>query len=373
MSVPAVYVHIPFCEAKCPYCDFNSFAVEGRDVDGYLDALLGEFASRPPPRNPPTIFIGGGTPTVLDAERIDRYLSALTRGMEADPAREFTVEANPGSLTADKVALLAAHGVNRISIGAQSFFDRHLRALGRVHGAADIERAYRLARDGGIAQVNLDFIFAVPGLTRGEWLETLDRAAALRPDHLSCYGLTFEPGTEFHARRAAGAMRAVDEELELAMFRWTERRLRAHGYLRYEISNFSLPGRECKHNLIYWQNGSYIGYGAGAWSYIDGARLGNERHLGRYAEAIRGRGKAFVASERLTGRAAAAEAVVLGLRTARGVDLEEQSARYGVDGEKEFGGIVRALRRAGLVEKSGRIRLARRGWRVADQVATAFL
>jgi oxygen-independent coproporphyrinogen-3 oxidase len=373
MSAPSVYVHIPFCETKCPYCDFNSFAVEGRDVDGYLDALGREMDARGVPRDPPTIFVGGGTPTVVDPQRLDRYLRDLVSRVDPDRSREFTVEANPGSLTAEKVAVLRAHGVNRLSLGAQSFFDRHLRTLGRVHSAAQIEEAYRVARDGGIAQVNLDFIYAVPGMTLREWSETLDRALALDPDHLSCYALTFEAGTEFHARRSAGTIRPADEDLELAMFRLSERKLRRGGFFRYEVSNFAKPGRECRHNLRYWRNESYLGFGAGAFSYVNGERAGNERHLVRYAEAVRARGSAVVSRERLAGRAAASEALVLALRTEEGADLDAIGASHGVDAEREFGAAVARLRAAGFLAPSGRVRLARRGWRVANAVAAAFL
>ncbi|MGH7820286.1 MAG: radical SAM family heme chaperone HemW [Candidatus Binatia bacterium] len=373
MSDPSVYVHIPFCETKCPYCDFNSFAVEGRDVEGYLDALAREMDARGVPADPPTVFVGGGTPTVVSPPQLDRYLRDLVRRFRRNPARELTVEANPGSLTAEKVSVLAAHGVNRVSLGAQSYFDRHLRALGRVHGAAQIDEAYRTVREGGIGNVNLDFIYAVPGLTTREWVETLRRAIALGPDHLSCYALVFEPGTEFHARRAAGTMRAVDERVELSMFRWTERLLRAAGLPRYEISNFARPGRECRHNLVYWRNLPYAGFGAGAFSFLGGERSGNERHLGRYVAAVRARGDATVTRERLSGRAAAAETLVLGLRTAEGVDLDDVGARHGIDARAEFGSTLAEMRGTGHLEARGLVRLARRGWRVADTVASAFL
>jgi len=373
VSGPSLYVHVPFCETKCPYCDFNSFAVAGRDVDGYLDALLRECAARGVPRDPATIFIGGGTPTVVEPRQLERALAGLLAGVAPDPSREFTVEANPGSLTAEKVAILRAFGVNRLSIGAQSFLDRHLRALGRVHSAAQIDEAYRLAREGGIAQVNLDFIFAVPGLTAREWAGTLERATALGPDHLSCYALIFEPGTEFFARRAAGRMRPVDERLELAMFRLTERVLRQRGYRRYEISNFARPGRECRHNLVYWRNGSYLGVGAGAHSYLGGERLANEKNLSRYAGAVMRQGHAIVSRERLSASGAAREAVVLGLRTADGIDLEAVARRYGIDADREFGAAVRRMRDGGFLEPTGPLRLARKGWRVADEVMSALV
>jgi oxygen-independent coproporphyrinogen-3 oxidase len=370
----SLYVHIPFCEAKCPYCDFNSFAVEGRDVDGYLDALRVEMDRRGVPRRPATVYVGGGTPTVVEPRRLARYLGDLAERLDPDPAREFTVEANPGSLTAEKVAILREHGVNRVSLGAQSLFDRHLEALGRVHRAAQVEEAYAMLRAAGVAQVSLDFIYAIPGQTLREWVDTLERALAWEPDHLSCYALIFEPGTEFHARRAAGKLRPTKERTELAMFRWTERRLRLAGLQRYEISNFARPGRECRHNLNYWSNGSYVGFGAGAFSYVEGERSGNDRHLGRYAAAVHERGDAIVSREALDSWAAARETIVLGLRTAAGVDLAQVGARFGVDATHHYAPLIGRLERAGYVRRGeSRLKLARRGWRVADTVAAAFL
>jgi len=370
---PSLYVHIPFCETKCPYCDFNSYAVEGRDVPGYLDALRREMDARGVPPDPPTLFVGGGTPTVVEPDTLRAYLEDLVQRLEPDPAREFTVEANPGSLTPEKVAVLAEAGVNRISLGAQSLFARHLKTLGRVHAVEDVEDACRMARDGGIAQVNLDFIYAVPGQTMREWAETLDRAVAWEPDHLSCYALVFEPGTEFFARRAAGRLRPAPERLELAMFRYTERRLRRAGYRRYEVSNFARPSRECQHNISYWRNGSYVGFGAGAFSFEAGVRSGNERNLGRYARLVRECGGAAVTRERLDPEAAARETVALGLRMAEGVDLGEVADRFGVDLSARYGPLVDRLRAERYVRSDGRLRLARRGWRVADAVAAEFL
>jgi oxygen-independent coproporphyrinogen-3 oxidase len=368
-----LYVHIPFCETKCPYCDFNSFAIEGRDVDGYLAALSRELDLRGVPSRPSTIFIGGGTPTVLEPAQIDRYLSDLLERIEPDATREFTVEANPGSLTAEKLQVLRAHGVNRLSIGAQSLYDQHLARIGRVHRAADVEEAFRLARDASFSNVSLDFIYAIPGLTLAEWAATLDTVVGWGPEHLSCYALIFEPGTEFHARRAAGTLRPTAERVELAMFRFTERRLRSAGYRRYEISNFARPGRECEHNLNYWRNGSYVGFGAGAYSYEGGERFGNARSLASYQGALAAGRLPVVSRERLQRDASLRETVALALRTADGVDLDEVGARFGVDARATFRGPIDRLTKSGYLEREGRLRLSRRGWRVADAVASEFL
>ncbi len=369
----SLYVHIPFCETKCPYCDFNSFAIEGCDVDSYLDALRLEMDARGVPRDPKTVFIGGGTPTVVEPEQLDRYLGDIVARLKPDSSREFTVEANPGSLTPEKVAVLRAHGVNRVSLGAQALQPHHLRTLGRVHEVDDVEQALGFVRDGGIDRVNLDFIYGIPGMRREEWIETLEQAIAWDPGHLSCYALIYEPGTEFTRRRRRGEMRAIEEEEELFLFRWTERRLRQAGYERYEISNFARPGLACQHNVNYWRNASYAGFGAGAFAFLEGLRSGNERRLARYEALVREGGDPTVTQERLGDEDAARETVAFGLRMAEGVDLEEVGRRYGVDANALFGANARTLRQAGLVELEPRLRLTHRGWRVADSIASEFL
>ncbi|MEM8884708.1 MAG: radical SAM family heme chaperone HemW [Planctomycetota bacterium] len=373
MSDPSLYVHIPFCETKCPYCDFNSFAVAGLDVDGYLDALAREMDARGVPRNPPTIFLGGGTPTVVEPAQLDRYLADLVARVEPDPHREFTVEANPGSLTAEKIAVLEKHGVNRLSLGGQALFDHHLRTLGRVHTAAELEEAVAMAQASGIARLNVDFIYGVPGMQRREWIETLDRALQWDPGHFSLYALIYEPGTEFTARRRRGTLQPIEEEDELFLFRYTARRLREAGYERYEISNFAKPGLACKHNLSYWNNESYAGFGAGAYSYLGRRRQANERRLDRYRQLVETQGHAIVSEERLDDEAAAREAVAFALRTAAGADLDAIGARYGVDAPQLFTPTARRLVQARLLERDAPLRLARRGWAVADGVASEFL
>ena len=369
----ALYVHIPFCETKCPYCDFNSYAIEGRDVDAYLDALAREMDARGVPANPSTIFIGGGTPTVVGAKQLDRYLTDILSRIEPDPAREFTVEANPGSIDAEKFAVLRAHGVNRVSIGAQALQPHHLKTMGRVHDVADIEDAVRLAKDSGIERLSLDFIYGIPGMRRREWTEALDQAISWDPGHLSCYALIYEPGTEFTRRKRRGELSPIDEEDELFLFRWTERRLRSAGYERYEISNFARPGLESQHNLNYWRNGSYAGFGAGAFSYVEGRRFGNERRLERYAELVRSGASPVVSEESLEAEPAARETVALGLRMVEGVDPAAIERKFEINFDELFAQPLGELAAARLIHRDPRLRLARRGWRVADAVAAAFL
>jgi putative oxygen-independent coproporphyrinogen III oxidase len=369
----ALYVHIPFCETKCPYCDFNSFAVEGLDVDGYLETLSREMDARGVPSNPSTIFIGGGTPTVVTPEQLDRYLTDILARVSVDPQREFTVEANPGSISAEKFEVLRSHGVNRVSLGAQALVDRHLRTMGRVHDVADIEVAVELAKNSGIPRLSLDLIYGIPGMQKREWIESLERAIAWDPGHFSCYALIYEPGTEFTRRKRRGQISPIGEEDELFLFRWTERRLRAEGYARYEISNFSRPGLESEHNLNYWHNNSYAGYGAGAFSFEEGRRFGNERRLDRYTSLVNASGLAAVSEESLEREAAARETVSLGLRMAIGVCPADIEQRFGINFDSLFAAPLRELEGPGLIVRDPNVRLARRGWRVADAVAAAFL
>jgi oxygen-independent coproporphyrinogen-3 oxidase len=370
---PSVYVHLPFCPSKCPYCDFNSYEIEGEDVDAYIDALQLEFDARGFPPDPRTIYVGGGTPTVLSPGQLARCLDLLGERARPRPGREFTVEANPGTLSPAIVQVLKEAGVNRLSIGAQSFEDRHLETLGRAHDAGDVDEAYRRARAAGIATISLDLIYAVPGMSTRDWIETLERALSLGPDHLSCYALTYEAGTPFSARRSAGALDALDEETELSMFRWTGRLLGAAGFHRYEVSSYAPPGRECQHNITYWHNYSYVGFGAGAHSYLEGRRAANERDPSVYAESIGRKGDAVVFEERLDGKAGAGEMIALALRTAHGADLEVVSARFGLDAAVEFRAVIEPLSAAGLLEDAGRLRVTRRGWRVVDAIAAEFL
>jgi len=371
---PALYVHIPFCETKCPYCDFNSFAMgPASDVDRYLEALEMEFEARGVPRDPPTIFVGGGTPTVVEPEQLARYLDAITRRVAPRAGREFTVEANPGSLTPQKIGLLREAGVTRISLGVQSTHDRHLKTLGRVHSVAQVSQAVAWVRAGGEFDLNLEFIHSVPGMTLEEWAQTLERAVAWQPEHLSCYALTFERGTPFFGRLEGGTLIRTPEELELTMFRLTNRLLCRAGFEHYEISNYCLPGKMCEHNVTYWRNCGYIGFGAGACSHLDGWRLGNERNVARYIEAIDRRKEAFVSREKLTGIEGVRETIVLGLRLAEGVDLVEVGERFGIDVEQYFADRIDRLLEGGLVHLDPRLRLARRGWRLADEIAQEFL
>jgi oxygen-independent coproporphyrinogen-3 oxidase len=283
-----LYIHVPFCQHKCHYCDFYSL-VDARDRQLPFSArLIDEIRSAGGrlPRPVETVFFGGGTPTLLATDRWAEILAALGDFLPdrpgPDPPLEFTVEANPETVTESLLEVLTAGGVNRISIGVQSFDRRHLETLERRHAPAAAARSVGLARAAGIDNISLDLIFGIPGQGLDDWVGDLDAALALRPEHLSCYGLTYEPNTPLTARLRAGRIRRVDEDLEAAMYEAAIDRLGREGFEHYEISNWARPGRRCRHNLLYWHNARWWPLGPAAAGHIDGWRWTNVPRLDEY-------------------------------------------------------------------------------------------
>ncbi len=384
MHAFSLYLHIPYCDSKCPYCDFNSHAAKLWPERAYSDALiaeLGHYAAQEPWRGGRlhTIFFGGGTPSLFAPASIGAILGAARRLWPAagDESIEITMEANPGTVDLDKLGGFRAAGVNRISFGVQSFHDQHLARLGRIHDAQQAIRAIEMARDAGFANLNLDLIFAVPGQTLEEWEADLRTAVGLRPDHISAYNLTFEEGTPFEALRRKGALQPLPEEVEVAMFTGTRVALGAAGYAAYEVSNFAQPGRACQHNLNYWQAGDYLGAGAGAHSYsripAPGRRWSNEKGPGAYIARVAADGHARVWEETLTAEQARGEFAFLGLRCAAGLDADAFADRFGADFLTLFPHAA-ALQRDGLLASApGRWHLTPRGLLLADGVFASFL
>lgn len=382
MTPFSLYLHIPYCDSKCPYCDFNSYAAKQWPERAYAGALIAELrAAAAQPTwaggTVQTIFFGGGTPSLFAPATIAALLAAVRELWPVADAAEVTLEANPGTVDEAKLSGLRAAGVTRVSFGVQSFHDRHLATLGRIHSAAEAIAAIAGARAAGFANLNLDLIFAVPGQAVAEWDADLARATALAPDHISAYGLTYEEGTAFHARRRSGTLMPLPEEAEVAMFTRTRAALAAHGYRAYEISNFARPGRECAHNLNYWRAGAYLGVGAGAHSFArepaPGRRWGNEKSPPRYIERAIANGDARVSEERLTAAQARGEFAFLGLRCSDGFAVADFAARFGCDPPAAFPHLA-ALTRDGLIHLAGgRCRLTDRGLLVADSVFATFL
>jgi oxygen-independent coproporphyrinogen-3 oxidase len=364
----AAYVHVPFCAHRCGYCDF-AIAVGHDDLrDRYIDALAAEAAALGRPQPVDTLFLGGGTPSHLSARQLERLLAVLLRWLPPRPGHEFSVEANPDSLDADKVAVLADHGVNRVSLGAQSFHPHLLRALGRDHTAAEVPRAVERVRT-RIDAVSLDLIFGVPGQTLGDWRDDLRRALELRPDHVATYGLTYEKGTPLWKERQRGAVRPLDEEAELSLYACAIDTLEAAGFEHYELSNFARPGRRCRHNGVYWANRAYLGFGMGAARYVNGRRELNTRDLHTYLRrALAGEAPTFQAEE-LPPEERARETLALGLRRAEGVDRAGFRGQTGFDLDALAGpAITRHVELGVLCDDGERVGLTRAGKYVADAV-----
>ena len=372
----AAYVHIPFCADKCGYCDFASLAGSDHLADRYLGALALEMAMslNGIPRPVDTIFIGGGTPTRLDSRQLARLLTMVREWFPLEPGGEWTVEANPGTLDAEKADVLGSGGVNRVSLGAQSFQPALLATLERNHAPEEIERALELVRP-RFERWSFDLMFGVPGSTIEMWRDDLERALALGPSHLSCYGLVYEKGTALWKQWQAGQVREVDEESERSMYEHTIDRLGAEGLAMYEISNFAKPGHECRHNLVYWSNDAYDGVGLGAARYENGTRSVNPRDLLAYLKRVEAGHPATGPTETLEPEAHARETAVLMLRrTIVGLDRADFAWRTGFDLDTLAGpAVARNVARGWLEDDGERVRLTAEGRFLADTVFCEFL
>lgn len=366
-----VYVHLPFCRYLCPYCDFAKWPLRATSAKEYLEALDAEI-EREAPAPAATIYLGGGTPNAYDAQTIAALVTRVRERFLG--AREVSIEINPELVRAGDLAVYRAAGITRVSIGVQSFEPSEIRTLGRKHTAAQIESVVAQARDAGLESVSLDLMFAVPGQTPESWRRTLRAALALAPDHISAYGLTVEDGTPYAAWRAREPGAFFDDVAEAELYGIAIDTLQSSGYEQYEISNFARRGHCCAHNLNYWDNGAYLGFGVGAASYRDGVRRANARSLQIYVAAAREGREIPAEAERLQGRKRAGEAIMLALRTAQGVSLDKFKERYGVDVMADYAPVVTRFARTGLLERVGdSVRLTLRGRFLANDICGAFV
>jgi oxygen-independent coproporphyrinogen-3 oxidase len=369
----AAYVHVPFCAHHCGYCDFAIAVGQDHLVELYLDALAAELATLGEPQPVRSLFIGGGTPTHLTAGQLDRLLTSLCQWLPLAAGGEWSIEANPDSLDADKVGVLADHGVTRVSLGVQSFHLRLLRVLDRQHTPPQAPRAVELVRR-RIARVSLDLIFGAPGQTEAEWRDDLAAALALTPDHVSTYGLTYEKGTPLWKRRDRGEVRPLDEDAELALYAAAIDVLEAAGFEHYEISNFARPGGRCRHNEVYWANEAYFGFGMGAARYVHGRRELNTRDLKAYIRKALSGEPATFQSEELGPEERAKETMAVQLRRSEGIDRAAFRKQTGFDLNAVAGAALLALVEQGLLTDDGRgVRFTRRGKYVADAVIERLL
>lgn len=368
-----LYVHLPFCPYICPYCDFAKWPHKRSAADDYLRALEAEIR-RTPPASAQTIFYGGGTPNEYDSATIARITNLLRERFGGDAFREIALEVNPELVAPDDMRVYRDAGIDRVSIGVQSFVPSEIVTLGRKHTIEQVARVIRWARDAGIRSVSLDLMFGVPGQTRGSWAHSLQRAIDLQTDHVSAYGLTIEAGTPYAAWQAREPQAFADDELEADLYGAAIDTLTAAGFEQYEISNFAKPGHESVHNANYWENGDYIGFGVGAASYRDGVRSTHTRSLQTYVSATIGGDAIPGESERLEGSKRVGEATMLALRTSQGVCPAAFKERYGIDFMQFYASIIPELRDAGLLDiDDSFVRLTRRGRFFANDVCGAFV
>jgi oxygen-independent coproporphyrinogen-3 oxidase len=369
----SLYIHVPFCIRKCAYCDFNSVVYREDAAERYLAAMEREMAARRADFAPETIFIGGGTPTALPPRQLELLLGAIRRQFAFEKVREFTVEANPATVTEEKARILLAGGVNRVSMGVQSFHAPLLKTLGRIHTAQDVHATWRLLRDAGFKNLSLDLILSVPGETLGMWEEDMRRACDMGPEHISAYCLTYEAETPLGRDMIAGRVTPLPEDLEADMYLRAIDHLPSRGYEQYEISNYAKPGFECAHNIAYWRNRNSLGIGAGAFSYIDGTRSSNARDVGEYIRGVES-GSPTVFQETLAKEEAAREAATLGLRMRAGLERREFRESTGVELDSLINDEIRRLVVEGFLEDDGRtLRVSKKGLPVTDPLLVHFM
>jgi oxygen-independent coproporphyrinogen III oxidase len=369
----SAYIHVPFCVHRCGYCDFT--LVAGRDdlIDAYLEALAIELDRLERPREVDTVFFGGGTPTHLPAPQLARLLALTRRWFPPAPGAEICVEANPAGLDDAKVAVLADAGVNRVSLGVQSFDTQVLELLERDHRGADVPAVVARLRP-AIPNVGLDLIFGVPGQTVELWRQTLAAALALEPTHVSTYGLTFEKGTAFQSRLDKGLLNKCDEELERAMYALAMDELPRAGLEQYELSNFARPGFRCRHNEVYWAGRPFFGFGPGAARYAGGRRELNHRSVTTWINRVLGGHSPIADAEELSPEGRARELVMLNLRRCAGLSLAEFHEQTGFDfRELAADALPRHLRQGLLEEHDGHVRLTREGRFLADTVFAEYV
>ncbi len=351
-----------------------SFPLEGRDTTPYMSALSREIERRAP-KYPRTIFIGGGTPSILNLKSLEVFFEHLESTVSfRSHSEEISFECNPESLDLEKCRLLKQLGVTRLSIGVQSFEEKYLRFYDRAHSAEQARRAYESAREAGFDNINLDLIFGAPEQSLEEWKKDLESAIELRPDHIAAYDLIFEPGTVLHQWKLSGRVSPNPEDLQAQMYQHSMARLREAGYLRYETSNYALGDKTCLHNLNYWKNGEYVGVGAGAVSYENGVRSKNSKNLTDYLERCRETTWSFIEQEKLGPKQSLGETMMLRLRLSEGVCRAEVQLQTGMDFFLVYAEELGQLQSEGLVDLSPKtLRLTEKGEMLGDLVASRFL
>ena len=373
-----LYIHIPYCIHKCGYCDFNSHPIKQDEMDHYIDALVVEmkhYAKIYTNTNIiKTIFLGGGTPTTLNPFQLERILKECVNEFTIASNAEITIEANPATVGIELMKSIRTMGYNRISIGVQSFDKAELKLLDRAHGPKEIHSTVDCARKAGFDNLSLDLMFAVPNQSLSSWENNLNKALEKNPEHLSTYNLTIEQGTAFSKLQSNGKLIMPDDDHQLELYKKTIERLTKKGFHHYEISNFAHRGKECKHNITYWENKNTLGLGAGASSYMNGTRFKNINLPAHYIRQVKEKKIAVEHSETLEHRQAMGETIMLGLRLLQGISIHQFEKRFQISFINLFRNIISALKEKELViiEKDY-LRLSQKGLFWADSVTLEFI
>jgi oxygen-independent coproporphyrinogen III oxidase len=343
-------------------------------VDEYLNAIENELQAINGEDSFTTIYIGGGTPTVLNEIQLIKLLNIISKHVDVSNLKEYTIEANPGTLTDEKILALKDSHVNRVSIGVQSFNDKYLNLLGRIHSAKEAKEIFYSLRKRGFVNINIDLIYGYPAQTLNEWKKDLRECFKLGTEHISAYCLSYEQGTPLVEMTDTGKLKRLSEEEELKMYEYTNSFLGNNGYNRYEISNFAKPGRESRHNTVYWENREYIGIGAGAFSYVNGERYSNIKNVKEYISAVKSKKSLICFSEKLPQEKRASEILIMALRMTSGISKKEFFNRSGYNLTELFGRQLNNLAQSGLINfDDERIKLTRKGLTVADSVMMEFV
>lgn len=373
----SAYIHIPFCEHICYYCDFNKVFLEGQPVDEYLELLLREMdlqLAQTPIDQAPTLYVGGGTPTALTAQQLDRLLGGIVQRFPMKTVEEFTVEANPGDLTVDKLKVMQNYGVDRLSMGVQTFDDRLLKKIGRKHTADDVYQTMSFLEKADFRNVSIDLIYALPGQSLASFRDTLKRALDLDLPHYSLYSLILENKTMFMNWVRQGRLELPDQEEEGQMFEETIKAMEKAGRKQYEVSNFALPGHESKHNTVYWHNQHYFGFGAGASGYLGNRRYKNYGPIQHYLKPLRQGILPVMENEVLTRENQMEEEMFLGLRLKEGVSFQRFQEKFQCSLESVYGDVLSTEAKAGhLVVENGSVRLTAQGLLIGNDIFEKFL
>ncbi|AJD91517.1 coproporphyrinogen dehydrogenase [Jeotgalibacillus malaysiensis] len=371
----AVYIHIPFCHHICHYCDFNKVFMKNQPVDEYIEMLILEMKTVHQSNKPmKSIFVGGGTPTALSAAQLKKLCEGIQSTFHITGETEYTFEANPGDLSKDKISVLKSAGVNRLSFGVQSFNDRLLEKIGRNHRADDVYRSVKEAQEEGFTNISIDLIYALPEQTLEDFEDTIDRALELDLPHYSGYSLIVEPKTVFYNLMRKGRLPLPGEDAEAAMYDLLMDKMAAKGFNQYEISNFAKPGHESLHNLTYWENESYYGFGAGAHGYVNGIRYSNIGPVSKYIQSLREDKLPVFHQAEVTLHEKMEEEMFLGLRKSAGVSIPHFKQKFDAELMEIFKAPVEEMSGRGLLEiENDRIRLTREGRFLGNEVFQSFL